>query len=190
MILSLFFERALLLAAILAVGVVILLFRWANRRDRASVRAVLIGLGLLVFAPSVSLLVVTDREEIMTACDQLARAVDAGDLGAIHDALAPELTAASLDRAAFLERVERALTRFRVDQPRLWGFEIELGPSGRAVAEFSASAQIRAAEGVWDRLPTMWKLALRREGQRWRVTRIESLPVPPLNLRTTDDWLR
>jgi len=186
---GLLFERPILIAAILALGVLTLLFHWANRRDRGSVRALLIGLALLVLAPSLSVWVVTEREEVAATCAALARTVDDGEVSAFSEALAPEFALGRLDRAAFLERVERTLTRYRVDQPRLWGFNIEVR-ADQAVAAFSASAQIRSAEGVWDRLPTKWKLSFRRGGMRWLVQRIESIPVPPLNLRTTDDWLR
>lgn len=190
MIFSILFERPVLPGAILALGVLFLLYRWANRRDTSSARAVWIGVGLMILAPTVSILVVTVREEIAEACEGLARAVDEGDVAAISEMLAPEFTAGGLDRAVFVERVERALTRFRVDQPRLWGYEIDLSSDGSAVATFSASAQLHGADGVWDRLPTRWKVSFRLEGRSWRAERIESVPVPPLNLRTTDDWLQ
>lgn len=190
MIVALFFENTVALAGVLAVFVLLLLFRWANRRDRASARALLIALAAAAGLPALSALVVTQREQVIHTCHAMACAVDDGAVAAFGEFLDGSCVVGGLDRASFLDRLEEMLTRFRVDQPRLRGFEITVDSAGRAVAEFTASAQLRSAEGNWDRVPTRWRVSLRRTGERWRVTGIESIPVPPLNLRTTSDWLR
>lgn len=190
MIQALLFENTFALAGVLAAIVLLLLFRWANWRDRASARALLIAVAAAAGLPVLSALVVTQREEVIGTCLAMARAVDDGDLRAIDRFLDKSCVVGGLNREAFLIRLEAALTRFRVDQPQLRGFEVVVDPTGRAAAEFTASAQLRSAEGDWGRVPTKWRVSLRRVGDAWRLTGVESIPVPPLNLKTTGDWLR
>lgn len=189
MIVALLFENAVALAGILAVVVLLLLFRWANRRDRRSVRGLLVAVGVAVALPTLSVSVVTQREEVILACQAMALAVDDGDMGAIGEFLDESCVVGGLDRRGFLERLENVLTRFRVDQPRLRGFEVVVSSTSRAMAEFTTWAQIRSAEGMWDRVPTKWRVSLRCARETWRVTGIESIPIPPLHLRTTNEWL-
>jgi hypothetical protein len=184
------FENTVGLAGILAAILLIFLFRWAHRRDRAAARALLAALAIAAGLPALSALVVTQREQVIETCQAMARAVDDGHVGAFGEFLDGTCEVGGLRKEAFLERLEDMLTRFRVDQPRLRGFEVEVAPKGSASAEFTASAQIRSAEGIQDRVPTKWRVSFRRVGNAWRVTGIESIPVPPLHLRTTSDWLR
>lgn len=177
MIVALLFENTVVLAGILVVVVLLFLIRWANRRDGSSVRALLASAGVALALPALSVLVVTQREEIIATCHAMALAVDDGDVAAIAAFLDETCVVGGLSREAFLERLEDVLTRFRVDQPRLRGFEVVADPAGGTVAEFTASAQIRAVEGVWDRVPTQWRVSLRRVGHAWRVTGIDSIPV-------------
>lgn len=153
-------------------------------------RGLLAAVGAASGLTTLSVSVVTQREEIIATCHEMARAVDDGDLAAIGAFLDETCVVGGISRPAFLERLEDTLTRFRVDQPRLRGFEVVVNPADRAVAELSAAARIRAVENVWDRVPTKWRVSFRRVGEAWRVTEIESIPIPPLHLRTTNDGLR
>ena len=189
-IVALLFENTIVLAGMLAIILLLFLFRWANRRDQASVRWLLIAVGVVGGLPMLSALVVTQREEVIATCQSLARAVDNGDLAAIGEFLDQACVVGGISRPEFLERLEDVLTRFRVDQPRLRAFEVMVDKAGRSVAEFTASAQIRGIENVWDRVPTKWRVSLRRVGDAWRATEIESIPIPPLQLRTPGLWLR
>ncbi len=190
MINRLLFEDLLLLALLLGIAEFVLLWHWARRRDRASSRALLVGLSASTALIFLSALVHTPREQVVDVCHHLATLVDEGDVAKIGDVLHDEFQAGSLGRAAFLSRVESALTRYRVDQPRLRGFEVTVTGGDQAIANFQASAQIRSAEQVYGRLPSRWGVAFRRTGSTWKVTSVESIPVPPLNLRNLDEWLR
>lgn len=186
---TLLFEREVALGATMALVSLVLLFRWAYRRDRTSAKALFISLGATLLGPLVSVLVVTQREEVIATCLQLASAVDAGDVSVIESSLDDSFEAGGLNRGEFVERLEAALSRYRVDQPRLRAFDVKVDDSA-ATAEFIASAQVRFAEGAWDRLPTKWRVRFRRLGNQWLIASIESIPVPPLHMKTTGEWLR
>lgn len=186
---TLLLESEIAVAVALSLMSLVLLFRWAYRRDRASARALFVSLGATFLGPLVSVLVVTQREEVILMCHRLASAVDQGDVRAIETSLDDSFEASGLNRGEFVERLEAALTRYRVDQPRLRAFDVKVDDAA-ATAEFIASAQVRFAEGAWDRLPTKWRVRFRRAGSQWLVASMESIPVPPLHMKMTGEWLR
>jgi hypothetical protein len=120
-------------------------------------------------------------------------------MNTIRAAVAREFGAAGLGREEFLSRVELTLTRIQIDHPRLSGFNVETSESGVgarkdsrtsvATVQFRATCRIRSEEVALEGLPTRWRVSFRRDGH-WLITSIESIPVPPLNLRTLDDWLK
>ena len=190
MLTSLLLERPWLLLALLVMVEVGFAVYWSNRRTRRAVTLVCVGLLAVVALPSLSILVVTAREQAVDLCHALARAVGDGDMDAIRERLAPDFEAAGFDRATFVERVETTLTRFHVLHPRLSDLSVELPEEGFAVATFRASCRIQTPQGDFARLPSRWRLHLRRSGKGWAVISIETLPVPPLNARNLRDLMR
>jgi hypothetical protein len=148
-----------------------------------------IGAATSVALVAMSLAVVTPRELITAACRELGRAVDDGDLDAVSARIASDFLAEELDREELIRRMTLALTRVRVDRLRLHRLEIEVLDEKRAAATFDASCNVRTAEGFVGALPSRWKLTFRREQERWVVTRIESIPTPPLQIKRVIDWL-
>jgi hypothetical protein len=145
-------------------------------------------MGALLMGTSV--VVVTPGEEIIAACEDLARAVDDGNVAFIGSRLADAFQTEDVDRDTFLLRLQSALTRGRVDRPRLRRFEITFADPYHVVVALDATAQVRFAEGSAGRLPSRWRLAFRKSPDGWRLTSVQSVPVPPLNLRNLDPWLR
>jgi hypothetical protein len=185
----LLFESPILLLPLVLIVLFILIVRWSRRRDRGSARAMTIGFIAAAMLLALPGLVVTRREQIIAECRELARAVDDGDVAAIDARLAEDFRIGDLDRAAVVGRLTDTLTRFRVDDPRLRRFEVSFPTPNTAVATFAASARVRSAESLYDRLPSRWRLTF-RETEGWKVARLESLPVPPLNLPSVEAWLR
>jgi ketosteroid isomerase-like protein len=185
----LFLERpvALLLCWIAVQFALICLWSW--RRSGATRRAAVVGFVALPALLGLSYAVVTPAEQIMSQCHAVARSVDDGDMGVISRTVAPEFKAAGLDRDAFLARVEQTLTRVRVDHPRLSGITVDVS-GDTAIATLTVVCRVRSHELTLDSLATRWRVAFRRHDGTWLITSIESVPVPPLNIRRMEEWLR
>ena len=141
-------------------------------------------------------LIITPRERIITICRDLANAVESADLSAIGRHLAADFEAADLDRSEFLERVERTLTRFDVIEPHLRKLDVVFPGDGvwhwsatGATVTFNVLCRIDSTEGYVDRLPSRWRLTLRKRRDRWEATKVETLPVPPLYARDVRELL-
>jgi len=184
-----FFEDPVWLGAGLLFIQLILILRWAGRRDASSRYALRAGLAMSALLMGISVVVITPREEIIAACLDLARAVDDGDVSAIAANLADDFEAGALDRAEFLARLEGTLSRTRVDRPRLRRFEVTFADPYHACVVLNATAQMRASNGFAGRLPTRWRLTFHRAATDWKLDAAESLPIPPLNLREFATWL-
>lgn len=164
------------------------LWSWTRARRIAVANWAL--LALLPVLSGVSVFVETPAEQIIATCRRVARAVDDGDMQTIAAHVSANFQAGDFDRDAFLKRMEKALTRVRVDRPRLRAFEVSVSSQSVAEAVFRASCRIRTAEFTRNSVPSKWRIQFHREGDAWRMTKIESLPVPPMNFRVLGDWLR
>jgi len=186
----LLFENLWALASLLVAVETALVVIWSRRRTRASVWAVLVGIGMIPACFALSVLVETPRERVIAFCWELARAVDDGEVASIAEHIAEDFQTDGHDRSAFVERLEQTLTRFRVDHPRLRNFEVMFPTDESAVATLTATCGVRSVDAVFDHLPSRWRLTLRRDGESWLVVKIEPIPTAPLNLRHLRDWLR
>lgn len=186
----LLFENPWALAGLLiAVETVFVVF-WARHRTAAWAWAVWIVLAISPAALTLSELFETPRERVVAFCWELAHAIDEGELAPIAAHIAEDFQTDGLDRPAFVQRLEQTLTRFRVDHPRLRDFEVTFPTDRSAVAVLTATCLVRSIDAVFDHLPSRWRLTLRRDGDSWQVVGIESIPIPPLNVRDLRDWLR
>ena len=163
---------------------------WSRRRSRLWARLVWVSLAAVPVVPLVSYLVVTDRERIVSLCRDMAEAVEAGDMPAIRRKLASDFEARDLNGAEFIERLEQTLTLHHVIDPALRNFEVTFPVDNQGAVTFNATCRVQSAEGYFDRLPSRWRLTLRKTGHTWEVTTIETIPVPPLNARDLRELLR
>ncbi len=189
-LIRLLFESWWLLAAVWVAVQFILIALWSWRRNRLWARTVWVGFIALPLLLGTSALVVTDAERIIEACEYLAARVEAGDVSAIEHMLAEDFEAEGLDRDAITNRLERGLTRYRIWDVSLGRFEVTFPRWHEGVAEFHATARVRSAELVHDRLASKWRLTFRKRSDAWQLVGIESLPTPPLNLDRLRSWLR
>ena len=195
MITRIFLESYWLLIIVWVVVQFVLVCVWSLWRARASSWMVGVGLLMLPILLVVSRLVVTSGEQIRSLCYELAAAVEAGDLAALRVRLSPGLEVTSLSRDKLIDRIESAITRHSVREPRLSRFALEDVTRNKGVVLFSASARVDSREVGLLTLATRWRLTCRRSEESggsdsWQVTRIELIPTPPLNIRSVDDLLR
>jgi hypothetical protein len=190
MIGRLLFERLWLLATVLVTVQFILIAIWSWLRTRGAARGVWIGFGAIPILLILSVVVVTPRERIVAICRELAEATESKAIGVIGHYLSRDFEAGRLDRESFLARAEATLQRYSVHYPELRRFTITFPREGVGVAEFSASGQIESPESMYGWLTTRWRLTFRRQGDDWRVERVETIPVPPLNVGRLEDLLR
>lgn len=189
MIARFLFERPWVLLAVWVGVELVLVGSWSFSRRRGAAQAAWCAFGALPILLILSTIVVTPTERIITLCEQLAASVDQGDIAAIAQAFDDEFEACGYDRTAFLERAERTLTRYRIDHARLRNFAVMVSAGDRATVEFNASGLVRSAEVGAQHLSSRWRLTLRARNNLWVLTKIESLPTPPLNVGDPCTWL-
>ena len=189
MITRILFESLWLLAVVWVVVQFTLIAIWSRQRNRLWARTVWGGFAAGPLLLILSIVVVTSREQIIELCEDLARHVDKGDVAAIDPRLAADFEAGQLGRDEFVDRLERTLTRYRVDNPELRGFVVTFPAKDVGVAEFRASASVRSPELIYDRFTSRWRATCRRSNGEWKVTKLESLPTPPLNIGDVRHWL-
>lgn len=190
MLIRFFLERWWLLCAVLVVVEVVLFAVWTRRRTTFAGRMAWIGLAAAILLPIVSHQVVTQRERIERLCHDMAHAIDIGDLGSLGDALSEDFDVVGLDKDAFLVRVSRTLTRYRIDNPSLRRMKVTFPKTGHAVAVFDAVCSVRSPDGYQNRLFSRWQVTLVGGDPSWRVITIEALPSPLSPIRTLNDYLR
>ena len=190
MLIRLFLERWWLLCSVLVVVEVALFAVWTRQRTTSAGRMAWIGLAGAIVLPIVSHSVVTQRERIEQLCHGMARAIDIGDLGSLGDTLSEDFDLAGLDKDAFLVRLSRTLTRYRIDNPSLRRMKVTFPKAGRAVAVFDAVCSVRSPEVYQNRLFSRWRVTCVGGDPNWRVITIEALPSPLSPMRTLNDYLR
>ncbi len=190
MISRILFENPWTLLSLLVAIQLGLIAIWSWRRSRVWARGVWIGLGAIPVLPLVSILVVTPREQIVGLCRDLAALVDEGDAAAIGRHLASDFEAAGLDRLEFLERAERTLGRYHVDDARLHRINVSFPREEEGVAVFDSACRVRSADAFLDRLTARWRVTFRSRGRLWRVRKIEAVPTPLSPIRSVHDCLR
>ncbi len=187
---ALLFESpmALILACLLAAMV---LLAYARVRGSSGARRAVWGVvALLAAGLIVQNAVVTRREQLVADCQDMARKVEAGDVRGLGAMLSPRLEAARLGREAFIEAVERTLARYHPEESRLAHFDVKFPEADGAVVEFEASCRVVSQREVLQRLHTKWRLRFELEGDAWKVTRIELVPMPTSPLSSLNDVLQ
>jgi len=184
------FESLWLLAGVWVPVQFALIAVWSWRRSRRSARIVWGGFVALPVLMLLSFVVITQREQVIAVCNELGAFVEGGDVDVISARLADDCVAEQLTREEFLDRVHDSLTRYRIWDVSLRGFETTFSDSESCAVEFHAAARVRSQDLPYDWLASRWRLAFRREGDSWTVTNIKSLPTRQGNLPSLGDLLR
>lgn len=177
-----------LLAALLAVQF-LLISLWSWRRSPTTGRAVWIGFLAMPILLLTSWLVITPRERLLHICREIALHAELKEVDAIGNYFSSNVDADGWDRHELLENIDRVLSTYRLERTTFSGFEVT-AQGNEHVAEFGASCDISTRDGDLQRLPTAWRLTFRRSDQEWEIIRVESVPVPPLQIRDLQDLMR
>ncbi len=181
-------SRVLLLLAWAPLQIAAIAF-WSWQRTDIARRVVWSGFAALPVLMVVSTLVVTQREEVITLCRRLARAVEQADVATIAQHIAPDFSAAGYDRDSFLDRLDQRLHQVRVQRPRLSSFDV-IPADGATIVTFTAAAGVRAPDMPHQYLLTRWRIHLRRTPDAWRITRLEPLPTATFPIRDLRQFVR
>ena len=184
------FESPWLLIPVLIGVELALIVMWSWRQARWARSAALAWLLMAPVCVLAQSLIVTQREQIVQLCHDLAQAADDGDMKAIDARVAAGFAVDEFDREGFLQLVERALTRYDVDRAEVYGFDVTFPKHGRAWAELYGSCRVRGQEMVLDRLTTRWRIGVTLRGDAWLVDHVEVLPTPTSPIRNLADLAR
>lgn len=190
MLTNLFFESLPKLLGLLVAVNFLLICLWSWRRSDVTRQAVWIGLAALPVLLVVSHFVVTSRERIVIFCERMADAVEEGDVSFVIRHMDADFRLDEMDRDAISDRLTATLSRVRVTDIRLSAFDVTLAGERGAVATFRSTCHVRAEEVPYEWLPLAWKLTLRTDSDSWLIERIDSVPVPPLNIKHWRQLLR
>lgn len=160
----------LLPVELVALAVVIGLYRhWRTPRSRA---AVWIALGACVGLVVIQKLVTTDREAIRAMVEQMAGAVQEGDVRALGEHFADDLIfEGDRGKDQVMQRATSVLQQNAIRNARVSGFLIEVRDDD-ATATFQAMADVRTGSNDPNySVPTRWELKCRRGPTGWLVYR-------------------
>lgn len=187
---ALLFEHPIAWIVVCLLAALVLLAYARVRGSSGARRAVWGVVALLAAGLIVQNAVVTAREQLVADCRDMARKVEAGDIAGIGSMLSPRLEAARLGREEFVQAVGRTLARYHPEESRLAHFDVTFAETDKAVVEFEASCRVVSQREVLQRLHTKWRLRFEREGDAWKVTRIELVPMPTSPLSSLNDVLQ
>ncbi|MBN1589661.1 MAG: hypothetical protein JW888_09110 [Pirellulales bacterium] len=156
----------ILFAGIVAVAILGIVF--FNTGRAVFLLAMAGAVALTLAGLGIEYLVVTDREEVETALDALANAMEANDCDAAVACLSPSATET---RA----RARWAFARFRVDEANVSDLKIEVNnltspPSAEARFKGLIKVHDRKGEAPYGSALFDFTLDYRKEGDRWLVT--------------------
>jgi len=173
----LLFESPLALGSLLALVNFVLLVQW-RRGGRA--RPLLIGLGASAVLLLVQALIITQREAADRTMTRIERAVLAGQVGPIADALAFDFRADAFDRDGFIELARTFLRETRVRTLLRQQLEIVESHADRFLVQVSYVAVVsgREYEGA---VTSIWRIEFGRDRGAWRIRGVD-----PLRLNRSD----
>jgi hypothetical protein len=117
------FEGQLLIYAILAAALVFLTIVW-RQTPRKSYLAGIIALAvLIVLYYALDMLVVTDREQIRHALNEMSAGVEARSIGRIFDNVSDTYNRHGMTKESFRQVSTSVINGRHVDRLAIWGFE-------------------------------------------------------------------
>jgi hypothetical protein len=149
----------------------------------------LIGLLLLIVLPVVQWLVVTDREAVRQSLTELVNSVQQGDVSRFSTHVAEQFQAGTVDREQFLDRVESAMNRIRIENAKLKFEEVTVA-NDNAIVRMRVFCRV-IAENDWEpNAISAWEIELAKEDDAWRIISLQPRPTPAFPLSRLEDVLR
>ena len=168
---ELFFEDPLWLYVLLFIAEVVMVWLWSKSRERAALLRCLIPLGLAGVVFAVATLVVTDREKIQRATDELVADAKAGRLTAFERWLDREFQGTfrskPMNRDQALAEARRVLGRGSIKDIEIQKNEIKV--QGADAYQRLQTAIRFSGGGFSGRLPMMWRIHWIRTTEGWRI---------------------
>ncbi len=168
---ELFFEDPFwlygLLVMVEGVGLVI----WRRQRTRESALRLLVppALAALIFA--VATLVVTDRERITKAVNEIAQDVSVGRTAALEKYLDDDfhmtVHGETLDKAKTLQRARKVAGKHRITKVKIKRLLVEV--SGETATLRMITAVRVEGGGFRGGVPLVWNLRWIKRGKQWRI---------------------
>ncbi len=158
----------------------VLIHRWSKYRTDVARRMVLGGFVIFPLLCILQIFVVTQREQLILACRQVARAVQSHDLPDLAKIVSADFQSGSssssdsIDRGDFLDMVDALLDTYQIEEVRLTGFEVEIA-GDRATVRYSSTCRVVTRDSMIARIPSRWELTFERESQGWRIVQLRPL---------------
>jgi len=137
---------------------------------------------LIVLLFVVQHLVVTPREEVRAALDELVAAIEREDRAAIAAVVSPAYQSEDMGHADLLAHIETALARMRIYDTRLSSVDIRI-EGQRAGVTFLARATVAIESAVGDEHWGRWRVDFVREGGAWRIISIRPVVLDGVEVR-------
>lgn len=175
---TLFLESLVLLimAEVAAVAIVLAVYR--RRSPSRSRLPLVVALAICALLIGIQSYVQTDREQIESAVEQMARAIDEGDVPTLGEHLDRDFQDRNLDKAAWLQDVRQRLQRWRIDEARVGRFSTEV-QGDTATVVFAASCDWRGPGESQSAVNSTWKLGFIHRDDGWKLQRVLSAKFGP-----------
>lgn len=175
------FESPIGLGVVGGAALFALLVYW---RRSLKPRPLLIGVAVTIVLFIVQGVVVTLRERVFEIMRPVERGIMDSDVDPVGRALAASFAAGGRDRSAFLDYVDAQFPRVAVHMVRLGQVWIEESSENRFVATLAYAADVTVGDYT-GRLPTVWEITYIKDGEVWKIERIEPKKVGLMDMA---DW--
>ena len=182
---STFFEDPFVVYVVLILVAIVMGGMWYGRRERKWLLGLIVPVALAGGVFLLERAVVTDREEIWTALDEIAEGVKADDVEAVAKHLDEKFTGMGLGplrlgKAATLVKVKALMALYAVGEMRYTGRR-EVTFTGPGLARSRIQTLVfydRPVEG--GRVPMNWEVEWVKGEAGWKIRRVEqrSLQLP------------
>ena len=127
---------------------------------------------LTILCVGVSVLIVTEREQVNSVISRTAMALEEGDAQTVMGHVAADFQQEGLDYAALRVYVHEGLNRYGPPSITVISreFEIADGKATCTLKMFSSFPQHKGWEG--STVSSTWHVALKKIGKEWRITRV------------------
>ncbi len=132
-----------------------------------------LGVGLSVLA---DWLRISPEEEIEVLLDGCCRAAVAGDAAALVSAVAGDYQDGRYAKETLRERFASLLSSYPIRSASVSGLEVDVRGSA-AYAKCRTRVRAKAEDGLFGGGSIDWDIALRREGERWVITRLAATRI-------------
>jgi len=171
-----FFESPLYVYIALGLAELVLAAIWYERRNRHWALAMVVPPVLVVAVALVAHWVVTDREKIILAAGDIARAAEAGRLERIPPHLDEAFSSAAagmdLRKSGVVDALEARIRRWRISAIRFNKMRVEIDDGRARMHVTTVISYGRNGDG---RAFLIWDVLWAKRGDTWRILEVQSV---------------